>query len=420
MLKHELPKKISVILFFALLSRALVLFTVADIKNMNYQEYGQICKNIHSGKGYSYFYYENNEIATASTPTSKPLPSAFMPLGYIAFLLPFFEIENEPMRTQVILFVQVLLSLIIIACLYYFTKKHFSERSAVWAAWIYAIIPEFIIAPNLIALVTLYHLFTILLFISLYRFRKNENFTSFLYLGLVSIVLVYLRSEFILLFLIILLLMFRTHNKRYVFFTFIFVLLSIIPWQVRNYTVFNKPFIMSTNGGLNLYRGNNPFEIGFQGDKTLTDQFKNYQNDRLYEVKVDSIFFSEAIHTIKDKPGQTILNAFKKLSHLWLIYTDDNRAKSIFYFLPWFAILGFAALGLIKTFNFENHKYVYLFFLFSSLMAMVFFALPRHQTMMKIMLIPFSGVGIEVALTFIRNYINKNNETTAEKLQTNN
>ncbi len=61
-------------------------------------------------------------------------------------------------------------------------------------------------------------------------------------------------------------------------------------------------------------------------------------------------------------------------------------------------LLIFFAIGFIRSFSLSAHMPLYLYLLHATLVTIVFFALPRHQTMMRIGMLPFVGVGTEYLL----------------------
>jgi 4-amino-4-deoxy-L-arabinose transferase-like glycosyltransferase len=400
-LKSTRGKELFFILLLALTLRLLALFFVIDTKSINNYEYGEICKNILQGKGYSLFYYENDKLEYKNTAYSIPFPSAYMPPGYPAFLLPFFYIENANIRNITILFVQNLFSLLIILFLYLFTEKYFSKKTAMFAGLLYSLLPEFIIASNSVNIVTLYHLFIILLFIVLFELKKTGKIYPFIFLGAISSILIYIRTEFILFFLVILVILFTNFKRIYILSTLALVIIALLPWQIHNYKVFEKPVFGSTSGGINLYRGHNPYEIGAWGDDTISNELKAFQSEKGFEIKMDSIYYSHAIKSITTESGKEFIIPFIKLFHLWLLNPGDERTKSSIYYIPWFIILLFSITGLLKTFRWERYKYIYIFLIYSTVVSLIFFALPRYQTMMKIALVPFAAAGMEILSNYI-------------------
>ncbi len=106
------------------------------------------------------------------------------------------------------------------------------------------------------------------------------------------------------------------------------------------------------------------------------------------------MYFEYAFASINKYQSRELIYSFTKLFHLFFFYPGDQRVFNIFYLFPWFLLLGFSLHGIIKTFSWNKYKSIYLFIVYSCLIGIIFFVLPRYQTMMKIALIPFAAYSI--------------------------
>jgi 4-amino-4-deoxy-L-arabinose transferase-like glycosyltransferase len=92
----------------------------------------------------------------------------------------------------------------------------------------------------------------------------------------------------------------------------------VLPWAYRNYDVYGH-FVINSNGGINLYVGNNPHADGFYVSmydsvgKASWDQLRTSLND--YEL--DKYFGARAIAYIRDNPFSTATLFFKKIGLFW-------------------------------------------------------------------------------------------------------
>lgn len=393
MFKNLFQNKILTIIIFAVIVRLIYLLIFADLRIENYFEYGDILKNLLSGKGYS-LAYQIDGFAYA-------YPSAYMPPGYVFFLLPFMFFKEILVRNILIFLFQILLSASTVYLVYKFTEKYFSRSSGLIAAGLTSILPEFIYAANTIGSTIVYHVGIILILLYLYRIELLRAKDYFL-LGGIFGTLIYFRSEFVLYLLIFTITAIAARKIKPALITIFTVIVLLLPWQIRNYAVFDSYVPLSTSGGLNFYRGHNPYSIGDWGDESVFNELKKHIGRNDYEIEMNRIYFDRGMETIRNQPGREFLLSFEKIFHLWIINPSDVRTKNLFYFLPSLFILLFAVLDVIKTHSWQKHKYSYLFFIYSTLIAVIFFALPRYQTMMKIVLIPFASFGIEWFLNSIR------------------
>jgi 4-amino-4-deoxy-L-arabinose transferase-like glycosyltransferase len=386
---------LKIIIACSFTARILFVLLFININEINYYEYGRIAKNLHEGKGYSlqHFIYENTNDPNPSTNIYK---SAYMPPGYVYFLYPFFYISNTILRYILILISQTMISCVLILFIYNFTKRYFSEWSALVAAAITGFLPEFIFASTQIQVTLLYQTGIILLLFLLYKAVDEPNrISTFIFIGITFGIIVLLRFEVILFSIIIAVFFAQKKKIRESLIIISIVFLFILPWQIRNYVVFEKVIPLTTSSGLNFYRGHNPYSIGFWGDDKLLTELQSMRKYKDYEVRMNEVYWKSALSSIKENPEEEIIYPFTKLFDLWIFNPSDTRTNNFLYLFPWFLILLFSMYGLIISFSWKDHKFSYLFLIFFNIVTVIFFALPRYQTMMKIALIPFAAFGLE-------------------------
>jgi 4-amino-4-deoxy-L-arabinose transferase-like glycosyltransferase len=197
-LKIYFPKKVIIIIVLALIVRLIFIFSFTDLKKDYYWEYGEIAKNVIHGNGYSLFYFNGNELKHQYSPGIEILPSAYMPPGYVAFLLPFMLVNDLATRNILILLIQAIISIGSICLIYIFTKKHFSEISALITIVIVSFLPEFIYSVTSYTPTVIYHFLVIMLILIFKDYHANPQNMKLLLIGLISWTLINFRSEFLL------------------------------------------------------------------------------------------------------------------------------------------------------------------------------------------------------------------------------
>lgn len=89
------------------------------------------------------------------------------------------------------------------------------------------------------------------------------------------------------------------------------------PWMVRNLVVLGAP-VLNTNGGFNLYLGNNPAATGMFVSIGDTPHGEDWQSLRARgEVEASAILRRDALAWIADHPGQFAALALKKALYFW-------------------------------------------------------------------------------------------------------
>lgn len=388
----ETPKSILLILLVGILARIIFMLVFVDLSSENYWEYGEIAKNIVSGKGYSLFYFDAQGLNFTSKATAAPLPSAYMPPFYTLLLVPFMLIADIVIRNILILSLNFALVFLTGIFLYRFTTRIFTKQVATFAVVIFAFLPEFIYSANTIGTTSLFH-FQIICILYLLS-NKHSDFKQILLLGIVISTAILTRSEFLLFYIFLLLLLSKQKQWKTIFVTAIVILIFLAPWQIRNYIVFNKYIPLTTSSGLNFYRGHNPYFVGEWGDTKIDRQLVHLGNRKDFEVLASKIYFQKGFDNFFNNPNQEAIRVPQKLVHLWLMNVQYLRINTFFYWLPWLIILISFVIVLYKKQLPKNLAPTYLFLLSTTLASIIFFALPRYQTMMKIAMIPISAFAL--------------------------
>ena len=397
-MKTIFPKKVIIIIVLALIVRLIFIFSFSDLKKDYYWEYGEIAKNVIHGNGYSLFYFKGNKLEHKYTPGTDILPSAYMPPGYVTFLLPFMTVNDLVTRNILILLIQTLIAIGSICLIYIFTKKYLSSISALIAVLIVSFLPEFIYSVTSYTPTVIYHFLVIMLILLIMDYHDNPQNRKLLLIGLIASLLIYFRSEFLLAIILFLFSLFIRKKFITASIILLIILILMIPWALRNYEVFNEFIPLTTSGGLNFYRGNNPEGLGSWGNEITNKEIIGIKRDNKFEINLNRVYLTHALSYIKNNPGAATKGMFVKTYHLWLIDTTDNRSYLWTYILPSLLILALFIIGFNKSYSWVNFRYLYLFFIYSTIIASIFFTLPRYQTMMKILIIPFAAYGIEMLI----------------------
>ena len=164
--------------------------------------------------------------------------------------------------------------------------------------------------------------------------------------------------------------------------------ITILPWQIRNYRVFNDFVFISNNGGINLLVGNNPYATGaYIFSKKITSMLGDVQDEHKRDIQARALAVDYIIH----HPLEAMELLPKKL---WHLYSGDREAMS------------WNEAGLGPT---ESHKRDFFFLkiiaqLYYTLIIVAFlvfiFALPTLQYRNPVQTRPLPATGLWVVLYF--------------------
>lgn len=151
------------------------------------------------------------------------------------------------------------------------------------------------------------------------------------------------------------------------------------PWVYRNHVVFNQFVLVSANGGVNLWMGNNPRsnggymdlpEIAFENEVARDQYFKQQAIDFIVHnpVSYAKLIIKRAITTYKSETIGVVWNGdlYKRLNNTGLLFL---KLVSTVY---WWLMLGCALLGIYYLYKRKPLRWHHVLFAISGF----FFALP--------------------------------------------
>jgi 4-amino-4-deoxy-L-arabinose transferase-like glycosyltransferase len=177
-----------------------------------------------------------------------------------------------------------------------------------------------------------------------------------------------------------LLLMLWRNPIKFLKFAFIYgftMMLVVSPWLIRNDTTFGKP-VLSTNGGRNLWLGNNPKSTIKSGSDIAMPADLEARIDAASELEADAIYTARALAFIKSNPPHYVKLALHKALALWRFDpspTTDGypRYKSLYRVI---SIVSVAPVFLLAVLGFyyadrEQKKIMILFLLFAFVFSLL-------------------------------------------------
>jgi len=172
--------------------------------------------------------------------------------------------------------------------------------------------------------------------------KKDNTLKSVLFSFLAGLVAAYacLTSGKMIILVIIYLILLSIHYKNS--FTtkalpaIITVLLLISGWAYRNYNCFEEFMLLTSNGGINLYIGNNPHS-------SLTYSLPDKEIRPDYQFHESSLWMKEALNYILENPGTTLKRMGQKILLFFNPHYGDQIILTILF-----------VIGLVKFYQYRK------------------------------------------------------------------
>ena len=151
--------------------------------------------------------------------------------------------------------------------------------------------------------------------IKIFAENKQISYKNLFIFSILSGLLILLRGEFILFYLLTITYFFLFYTKDIKIFliSLIVTILVVSPYLIRNYYQFNT-FTITKSFGYNLLKGNNPdFKVeGNPGfiEKEFNREKLRIKTDKNYEIKLDNFYREKALEFIKENPSFYVKNYF--------------------------------------------------------------------------------------------------------------
>ena len=335
------------------------------------------------------------------------LPNLWMPplYAYYLYCFSFFGLEDQN-YIRFILLSQVLLASISVAVFYKINKLFFSQKISFYNSVLFSIFPIYVYASSQISSISLQVFLIILFFYFFFQIIDKKNFSSIILFSFISGLLILLRGEFRIIFVVsifYLFLFFKIPIKK-IFLIFLITLVTTSPYLIRNFIIFGKITVVETSG-YNLWKGNHPHALQnsrVEGSEMVSENLKKLNDsiprDKFYRINRDKLFFDQAIKNIIKKPLEYLIFSLKKAISFQFINLDsmDPRYWNPLHYLP-LLLLGVTSLiGLILS-DKKSYKFNYLILIFFIIIIIFSMAsiLPRYKLIILPFQIIFTGVLIE-------------------------
>ncbi|PPD56392.1 MAG: glycosyl transferase family 39 [Methylotenera sp.] len=304
--------------------------------------YDVFAQSIATGNGYA---FPNGDI------------TVYWPVGTSAIYAIIYKIFGISFLPIVVF--NIVIGTLIVWLTYAIAQRYLNNNVALIAAFLVALWPILIQFTTILASEIIF-IFLILSAIYVWGCKQLSPILRAIIWGALICVATYVRptAQFIFLFLPILDWL-ANKDRRAAIQSFciaaITAALLFSPWVYRNHQVFGEFVLVSANGGVNLWMGNNPNSNGGYND--LTDlPFKN-------EVTRDNYFKKEAIDFIVHNPLSYAKLALKRalitykaetIGIVWNGYLEKHFTKPILIGMKlissifWWLVLVFAGIGVYK------------------------------------------------------------------------
>ena len=409
--------------FYPLLAATLVRLAAIpfiDSSKTSLMEYGTISRNLLAGAGYAFSWLHTDGSAVVRT-------TAYMPPGQVFVQYAFLSVFGDNRAGMIALY---LFQIVQICAFIYFTGKiterlFKSEKATLTTLWLAALYPPFIYVTLTFGVTSSALLLNSLALYLGIRFseavRSGKDYLKYaLLFGASCGLLLLFRGEspvIVASTLALITYLNRANLRRSLLYTSLaaFTAIAVLaPWTIRNYLVFDRFIPISTNGGFNFWRGNNSLTTGSPWTETggpiwSTDEIWAEVEPYL-DKSGDFDKISSEIHTreawkwIEGNPGQFVFLSLKKAVIFWTFDLRSKMGGTVAYILIYAATLAALLVGIFfirrNKIAALNHNVqtgfliIILWCFLMTMIAMIFFPLPRFQVLLVGIYLPVMGYGV--------------------------
>ena len=314
-------------------------------------------------------------------------PNLFMPPLYPLFLILLKKINFFSNNFVLfVLYVQLIISLFTIYGFSKILNLFFNKNISLVGTFVFTFFPLNIYSVSQISSITLNIFLLVFFLLNLFLFIKSKKKSNLFYFSTISGLLILTRGEFLIFFFLALIYIYFYHKQiRDIFIIFLITLITLSPYLVRNYLIFEH-ITLTKSFGYNLWKGNNKFSKpeGYEiiHSEDLNNRIKNLEKNNYYDIEIDKIYKLEAIDNIKNDPKKYFFLYLKKLFSFFVLDFNSSYPDyyNVIHIVPK-VIFGLGSfIGAIYSFRIMNHITFFGFFYISyAFLFSAFFILPRYS-----------------------------------------
>ena len=267
---------IILLFFFSLFARIPVILILGDVTLDN--EWGILLYNL-----------INHNTLSLQKFDEFLLPNLWLPplYAYYLYLLSFLNFENQDFVLLVLLS-QVILASISVVIFYKLNKFFFSQKISIYNSLLFSFFPLYLYATGQISSISLTIFLAIYFYYFFFKIKRDKKYIDILLYSLIGGLLILVRREFIAIIILssFYLFIFCKVSFKKILLIFLITLITISPYLIRNYIIFEK-IIIHSGFGYNLWKGNNP-NSKVEGSEFINENFQilidNITKDKFYRI----------------------------------------------------------------------------------------------------------------------------------------
>ena len=383
---------IILLFFFSLFARIPVILILGDVTLDN--EWGILLYNL-----------INHNTLSLQKFDEFLLPNLWLPplYAYYLYLLSFLNFENQDFVLLVLLS-QVILASISVVIFYKLNKFFFSQKISTYSSLLFSFFPLYLYSSAQISSISLTIFLAIFFYYFFFKIKKGKKYIDILIYAFIGGLLILVRREFIAIIILssFYLFLFCKISFKKILLIFLITLVTISPYLIRNYMIFEK-IIIHSGLGYNLWQGNNP------NSKVEGSEFKNviFQNlideipkDKFYRINEDKIYIKESIKNIKEDPKKYFFLYVKKALSYFFIDIESTKPNyyNPFHYIPNLLLAITSLIGIfLSDKKSSSFNYLILILSFYLLVFPIFAIQPRY----KIYIIPFQIIFTNIFINYL-------------------
>jgi 4-amino-4-deoxy-L-arabinose transferase-like glycosyltransferase len=386
---------------FAFLIRLCLIFALKTYSfPYHFSEHVSIADQILAGRGYSYSWYGLGATGNGS----------FMPPLYVGIVL-IAKLFFPTAPWLAIQLFQAMLSAATIVLVYFFSKALFDVLTGAVAAALGMFYPPVLGYMLDIQSQTIETFLVTFLVFAGVLWRESFTWKRAAVTGLAWALVILTRPNLVLFLPFWILWIVQADRCRNV--TTVAIVVSVLalivgPWLHRNYLVHDRFVFVSTNGGFNLFQGNNPDATGVVpsnlGEIWRQQPGLARELAPLSEAERDRRLYQASFLFIQEHPQAFLGLSLKKLGYFWWFRPSFIKAGrsggypayfGLIYMISYAAILFFFLLSIVLNWRrYREFWLLYALFALQTVVSMVFLTSIRFRSILEPLMMVLAGYGI--------------------------